>query len=97
MELEDYMATFIKLRHDMGSDDHKLTDSGGISILKKHLKHIPDLKATFAVWSASGSNELDKLVRTIKLLVAESKAEIESKQVTASRSCCWLEDQSTGC
>ena len=39
-ELDSYMASFALYRHQVGSGEHKLTNAGGIALLKRKLKDI---------------------------------------------------------
>ena len=79
-ELGQYMATFQLLRHQMGTGEHKLTNAMGISLLRDRLRGIGELKATFALWTASHSTDLDSLVASIDSVLAEYKDDIEQRK-----------------
>ena len=79
-ELDSYMASFSLLRHQMGSGEHKLTNAGGIALLKRKLKDIKELDATFAVFNASNSVDLDALIYAINGLIAHHSEEIERRK-----------------
>ena len=49
----------------MASGKHKLTDAGGIALLKRKLKHIKELDATFAVFNAINVVGLNALIYAI--------------------------------
>ena len=59
------MASFSLYRHQMASGKHKLTDAGGIALLKRKLKHIKELDATFAVFNAINVVGLNALIYAI--------------------------------
>ncbi|CAE7450270.1 unnamed protein product [Symbiodinium sp. CCMP2592] len=79
-ELDSYMASFSLYRHQMGSGEHKLTNAGGIALLKRKLKDIKEMDATFAVFNASNSVDLDALIYAINGLVAHHSEEIERRK-----------------
>ena len=60
----------------MGTGEHKLTNAMGISLLKDKLRGVNELKATFALWSAGNSTDLDALLQAIENLQAEYLDEI---------------------
>ena len=62
-ELDSYMASFSLYRHQMASGRHKLTDAGGIALLKRKLKDIKEVDATFAVFNASNVVDLNGFKR----------------------------------
>ena len=51
----------------------------GISLLKDKLRGVNELKATFALWSAGNSTDLDALLQAIENLQAEYLDEIERR------------------
>ncbi|CAE7036585.1 unnamed protein product [Symbiodinium sp. CCMP2592] len=79
-ELDSYMASFSLYRHQMGSGEHKLTNAGGIALLKRKLKDIKETDATSAVFNASNSVDLDALIYAINGLVAHHSEEIERRK-----------------
>ena len=50
------------------------------TLLKEKLRHVSELKATFAMWNASGSNDLDALIRAIDGILSEYKDEIAKRK-----------------
>ena len=96
-ELDSYMASFSLLRHQMGSGEHKLTNAGGIALLKRKLKDIKELDATFAVFNASNSVDLEKKFRRLDLchqrfdctsLGRDKKAKSAEKGCSSQDRCC---------
>ena len=49
-------------------------------MLKEKLRHVSELKATFAMWNASGSNDLDALIRAIDGILSEYKDEMAKRK-----------------
>ena len=74
------MASFSLFRHQMGSGEHRLTNAGGIALLKRKLKDIKELDATCAVFYASNSVDLDALIYAINGLIAHHSEEIERRK-----------------
>ena len=68
-DLERYMSQFVLYRQQMGQGEHKLSDSMGLSLLKRHLKNVNQAKATFANHAekvrASGQPKFDELLKDI--------------------------------
>ena len=79
-ELDSYMASFSLCRHQVGSGEHKLTNAGGIALLKRKLKDIKQLDATFAVFNAGNSVDLDALICAINGVIAHHSEEIEKRK-----------------
>ncbi|OLP99528.1 hypothetical protein AK812_SmicGene17907 [Symbiodinium microadriaticum] len=79
-ELDSYMASFSLYRHQMGSGEHRLTNAGGIALLKRKLKDIKELDATFAVFNASNSVDLDALIYAVNGVIAHHSEEIERRK-----------------
>ena len=71
----------------MGQGEHKLSDSIGLSLLKRHLKGVTQTEATFANHAekvrASGQPKFDELLEALILLAAEHK---DDKMLEAERS-----------
>ena len=78
-DLGPFLASFQLYRHQMGTGEHKLTNAMGISLLKDKLRGVNELKATFALWSAGNSTDLDALLQAIESLQAEYLDEIERR------------------
>ena len=64
----------------MGSGEHKLTNAGGIALLKRKLKDIKEMDATFAVFNAGNSVDLDVLICAINGVIAHHSEEIEKRK-----------------
>ena len=79
-ELDSYMASFSLYRHQMGSGEHRLTNAGGIALLKRKLKDIKELDATFAVFNASNSVDLDAWIYAVNGVIAHQSEEIERRK-----------------
>ena len=79
-ELDSYMASFSLYRHQIGSGEHRLTNAGGIAFLKRKLKDIKELDATFAVFNASNSVHLDALIYAVNGVIAHQSEEIERRK-----------------
>ena len=63
----------------MGTGEHKLTNAMGISLLRDKLRGLNELKATFALWAAGSSTELNGLIQAIESIQAEYLDEIEKR------------------
>ena len=61
----------------MGSGEHRLTNAGGIALLKRKLK---DLDATFAVFNASNSVDFNALIYAGNGVIAHHSEEIERRK-----------------
>ena len=78
-DLGHFMASFRLYRHQMGTGEHKLTNAMGISLLKDKLRGLNELKATFALWAAGSSTDLNGLIQAIESIQAEYLDEIEKR------------------
>ena len=78
-DLGHFMASFRLYRHQMGTGEHKLTNAMGISLLKDKLRGLNELKATFALWAAGSSTDLNGLLQAIESIQAEYLDEIEKR------------------
>ena len=64
----------------MCSGEHRLTNAGGIALLKRKLKDIKELDATLAVFNASNSVDLDALIYAGNGVIAHHSEEIERRK-----------------
>ena len=78
-DLGHFMRCFRLYRHQMGMGEHKLTNAMGISLLKDKLRGLNELKATFALWAAGSSTDLNGLIQAIESIQAEYLDEIEKR------------------
>ena len=81
------MASFRLCRHKMGTSERKLTNAMGMSLLADKLRGVNELRATFALWAAGQSTDLNALTQAIESIQAEYLDEIKTLVQEAHKNC----------